>query len=529
MPKLNLEQILDEDILNFRRGIEKESLRVDTRGNLSYKPHPKGLGSPLTHPNITTDFSEAQLELITDTHQSVSECLDQLRTIHKFVSRHIEEETLWCASMPCSLPNDEQIPIAEFGLSDIGLAKTIYRRGLAVRYGRRMQTISGIHFNFSLPDTTWARVFGQNHTETEILDIKNENYFGLIRNFRRNAWLLLYLFGASPAVCECFVEGRVHHLQNMTGRTRFLPYATSLRMGPLGYQSDAQSAISVSYNNLRNYAQSLYDALTKPYPPYAAIGLKNEKKLIQLSTSLLQIENEFYSTIRPKQPAQSGERPLLALNRRGVEYVEVRCVDLDPYNDIGISKETIAFLETFLMYCLLSNSDEDTVEENVANNANQNTVAERGREPLLKLCRANDYVDLRDWAKEIIGNCVPIAEKLDQVSETRIHVSALEQALSAVEDPNLTPSAKILKDVEEKHNGSYFSFIMNLSSSYTAQLRESDVSERVLNQLDEDVISSFERHQELEKQQSPNFEDFRKDYVSQEASRKILEANSEND
>ena len=229
----------------MRRGIEKESLRARPDGSLATTPHPAALGSPLTHAHITTDFSESQLELITAARTSVDAMLEELTFIHQVVYRALtqrdRDEILWCASMPCQLPPDDEIPLGRYGSSNVGRAKTVYRMGLAHRYGRRMQTISGIHYNWSLPDCS------------------NEEYFGLVRNFRRAAWLLFFLFGASPAVCESFVAGNPKHgLQRLAPGTLYLPYATSLRMGRLGYQSDAQSSLSVSFNSLADYGASLW-------------------------------------------------------------------------------------------------------------------------------------------------------------------------------------------------------------------------------------------------------------------------------
>ena len=523
MSILNLEQLVNEDLTNLNRGIEKESLRVTPTGQLSQKRHPNPLGSALTHPNITTDFSEAQLELITDTHRDVDACLHQLREIHQVVSRNISSELLWCSSMPCMLPEDSRIPIAQFGESNIATAKTVYRRGLALRYGAKMQTISGIHYNFSISNETWSRIFGKSHDRNELIAIRNQHYFSLIRNFRKNAWLLLYLFGASPAVCDCFVKGRVHHLKKMNNGTNFLPYATSLRMGPLGYQSDAQSSISVSYNNLTSYAQSLYDALTQPYPPYAAIGLTDENKPIQLSNALLQIENEFYGTIRPKQPVQYGERPLLALNRRGVEYVEVRCIDLDPYQDIGIDKETVALIDTFLLFCLLSESSNDSTEENRSNSENQYLIAERGRDPSLKLTRDKDYVSVKSWGTDVIEACQPFALRLDEANHTNIHTQSLANALKCLNNPEETPSARVLRDIEGKHNGSYFDFVMSLSSRYTERLKHDKLSREILIKHNNNAASSSIKQQNVEQDEQLDFEEFRKEYISQEASRIILE------
>ena len=244
----------------IRRGIEKESLRALPEGGLALTPHPRALGSALTHPSITTDYSESQVELITSAHARVEDCLDELTQVHQFVYRVLREqgdEMLWVSSMPCGLPTDETIPLARYGSSNVGRAKSVYRMGLGHRYGRRMQTISGIHYNWSLPG------------------VSSEQYFGLIRNFRRQAFLLLYLFGASPALCPTFVSGREHELQTLSDCALYMPHGTSLRMGRLGYQSDAQSTLAVSYNSLEGYAASLHEALTRPYPAYETVGIRN--------------------------------------------------------------------------------------------------------------------------------------------------------------------------------------------------------------------------------------------------------------
>jgi glutamate--cysteine ligase len=429
-------------LLGMRRGIEKESLRTDARGELAATPHPAALGSALKHPHITTDFSESQLELITGVHGSVEACLDELTQIHQVVYHAIGDERLWVASMPCGLPTDETIPIGRYGTSNIGRAKSVYRMGLGHRYGRRMQTISGIHYNWSLPG------------------VSTEQYFGLIRNFRRHSFLLLLLFGASPAVCPSFVAGREHRLQSFGGRALYLPHATSLRMGRLGYQSDAQAALAVSYNSLESYGASLYDAMTRPYPPYQAIGVRNlGGDYNQLATSLLQIENEFYGTIRPKRVICPGERPLHALRERGVEYVEVRCMDLDPFEPVGIGAATIRFLDTFLLYCLLSDSPPDTREEIGALARNQHRAAERGREPGLRLERGGGEVSLADWSAEILDQCAPIAEALDAHAGGSAYRDALGTAWARLRAPTTTPSARVLETMAADFDHSFIAFV----------------------------------------------------------------------
>ncbi len=522
MPAKRLNALSPEILGSLRRGIEKESLRVGTDGRLAETAHPAGLGSPLTHPHITTDFSESQLELITGTHDSISACLSELDDIHQVVYRHIGEELLWCGSMPCSLPDDDRIPIGQYGSSNIGRAKTVYRNGLANRYGRRMQTISGLHYNFSLPDAAWPLLQKKDGFSGELREYRDHAYFALIRNFRRHAWLLLYLFGASPAVCRCFVEGRVHRLQPLEDGTYYLPFATSLRMGPLGYQSDAQASISVSYNSLRSYAQSLYTALTEPYPPYAAIGIRQADEYRQLSNSLLQIENEFYGTIRPKRRIHTGERPLQALNDRGVEYVEVRCMDLNPFSPIGITADTARFLDVFLLHCLLRESPDDNSEETVANARNQHSVAERGRDPGLRLIRGIHNPSVVDWGAEIVQECEIIAAALDDAHRTNAYSQATQDAARALHDPANTLSARMLDEMQARHACSYFAFIMAHSQAYRREMLEKPVSELMSARFAHMATESIATQHQIESADTMPFELFRRQYISQDATRQIL-------
>ncbi|MGD2139289.1 MAG: glutamate--cysteine ligase [Burkholderiales bacterium] len=522
MPDKRLDALSSAMLRGIRHGIEKESLRVTDDGTLAETPHPAGLGSPLTHPHITTDFSESQLELITDTKDSIADCLAELTTIHQVVYRNIGDELLWCGSMPCSLPDDERIPIGQYGTSNIGLAKRVYRQGLANRYGRRMQTISGVHYNFSLPDDTWPALQEVDAYVGSLKDYRDHAYFALIRNFRRHAWVLLYLFGSSPAVCRCFVEGRVHRLRTLRDGTYYLPFATSLRMGPLGYQSDAQSSIAVSYNNLHSYAHSLFTALTEPYPPYAAIGVREGDHYRQLSTSLLQIENEFYGTIRPKRRIKPGERPLHALNERGVEYVEVRCMDLDPFSPIGIADSTARFLDVFLLYCLLKESPNDNSEEVVANARNQHSVAERGRDPNLRLIRGVDHPRLADWGGEIVRECSGIAAALDEANGTRAYRAALEDALAALRDPSATLSARMLGEMRGSHKDSYFDFTMARSRQYRQEMLECPLPDLLAARFSRMAADSLIRQREIEAADTMPFELFRRQYISQDTTGEIL-------
>ena len=493
-------------LTKLRRGIEKESLRTQADGTLAMTPHPAGLGSAMTHPHITTDFSEPQLELITGVHATPESCLEELTRIHQVVYRHIGEEMLWCASMPCRLPADDQIPLARYGASNIGRSKTVYRMGLSHRYGRRMQTISGIHYNFSVPEALWSALAVP----------PDDGYFALIRNFRRHSWLLLYLFGASPAVCSTFVAGRVHKLQTLRAGTLYLPHATSLRMGPLGYQSDAQASIAASFNSMKTYAGSLYEALTRPYPPYERIGLRDGDEYRQLATTLLQIENEFYGTIRPKRTIRRGERPLHALTERGVEYVEVRLMDLDPFAPIGITADTMRLLDVFLLHCLLADSPQDTPEESRMIGHNQHRVAAYGREPGLRLDRLDGEVTLRDWGHEVLSECQALATALDASHGGSAYRDALTAAIGALANSDALPSARVLHDMRSQHDASYVRFAVTHSRRHRETLRAAPLPPDVEAQYARMAEASLAEQRAIEAADTVPFETYRQRYLAQE-------------
>jgi glutamate--cysteine ligase len=500
LPGLSLHQrlrTLDAARLRgMKRGIEKEGLRVSADGTLARTPHPQALGSALTHPHITTDFSESQLELVTGVHDRVDDCLNELTTIHRVVLQSLGDECMWAASMPGRLPADADIPIGDYGTSNVGQAKRVYRLGLSHRYGSRMQTISGIHYNWSFPGASSA------------------DYFGLIRNFRRHSFLLLVLFGASPAVNSAFAAGQPHGLEAMSDATLYLPYATSLRMGRLGYQSDAQSALCVSYNDLEGYANSLHEALTVPYPPYEAIGIRDAQGgYRQLATSLLQIENEFYSTIRPKRVIRSGERPLHALRERGVEYVEVRCMDLNPFLDVGIDTHTARVLDVFLTHALLSDSPPDSPEEIRALQANQLLVASRGREPGLMLQRDGQAISLRDWGLTLLDEGMAVAETLDQAQGGQMYQAAWVQARRDFTAPDTLPSARVLAALTRESACDFATFGLARSQAVKQSLLSRPLSAdeaRIWHTLAQTSLAEQARVEEAD---ILDFESFRQSYM----------------
>ena len=490
------------------RGIEKESLRISSEGQISLAGHPKALGSALTNPYITTDFSEALLEFITPALQDIDECLQVLENIHRFTVQNLEnDEMLWVTSMPCPLGAEAEIPIAQYGSSNIGKLKTLYRHGLHHRYGSLMQAIAGIHYNFSMPEIFWEPYQKICQHTGSIQEFRTEKYLGLIRNFHRYSWLLIYLFGASPAACKCFVEGREHNLQEFDETSLFLPDATCLRMGNLGYRSAAQESLFVCYNDLQTYVDCLYQAMHTPYPEYESIGQKVNGEYAQINTNLLQLENEFYSTIRPKRNVQSGERPLDALTNSGIEYVEVRALDLDPYAPLGITAEQVRFLDTFLLHCLLAESPACDEQEFFEVASNMAKIVECGRDVDLKLELESKTKGLKEWSLELMEDLGHSAGLLDEAHGGTRYSESLSNQLAKVNDPNLTPSGQMLKEMREG-NESFFEFSMRQSKAHQAYLVNNGLEEQTVSHMSATSAESHDRQKEIEVSDDLIFDDF---------------------
>ncbi len=448
-----------------RKGVEKESLRVSPEGEIVQTRHPAALGAPLTNEHITTDFSESLIELVTPPFGETWELLQYLCDIHQFVYRHLGDELLWSTSMPCAINGDESIPLAQFGSSNVGRMKTIYRHGLGVRYGRIMQAISGVHFNYSFSPTLWDALEHINQSDRPRQDFVSDQYFGVLRNYRRFGWLVLYLFGTSPAVSKSFFAGREIELPSLDEDTVYEPYGTSLRMSDIGYRNKTQATVSVSVNGLDEYVKDLSKAISTPYPPYERIGVKVNGVYQQLNANILQIENEYYSFIRPKRIARSGERPTKALRRAGVEYVEVRALDVSAFDPVGVNQNKLRFLEAFLALCLLRDSEPIDRSEQQALDENHLRVARRGREPGLKLNREGREFPMLDWARELLDSMQGMCELLDHGEPARPYAAALEQQRAKIDEVERTPSARLLTEMRQTGE-SFFQLARRMSKMH---------------------------------------------------------------
>ena len=496
------------------KGLEKESLRVTPAGRLAPTPHPRALGSALTHPHITTDYSEALLEFVTPPLADVRETLGFLGDVHAFVYRHLGDEMLWATSMPCILEGDVGIPIAEYGRSNVGMMKHVYRRGLGWRYGRTMQAISGVHFNYSFPVGLWPALQEAEGDRRTLRAFTDDWYFRALRNFLRLGWLVPYLFGASPALCKSFLGGRDLGFAEFDAHTFYEPQATSLRLSDIGYKNKNQARIGVTYDNVEDYVATLTHAISTPLPEYQRIGVRVDGEWRQLNANILQIENEFYGSIRPKQPIEPGERATLALKRRGVMYLEVRALDVNAYDPVGADEPALRFIEALLLLCLLSDSPTLPPAETRDIGENQLQVARHGRDPGLKLRRSGREIGLRDWAREVLDAMTGICELLDGEDPSKPYDHSLAAQRAAVEDSDRTPSARILKDMRE-HGESFFGFARRLSQTRRRAFLESPPSAEVEARFSDLAKRSLDKQAAIEAADRLSFEGYLQHYFSQ--------------
>ena len=498
------------------KGVEREALRVTPDGHVAQTGHPRSLGSTLTHPYITTDYSEALIELVTPPFPATWELQQYLCDIHQFVYRHLGDELLWVTSMPCVLGGDAEIPIARYGSSNIGRMKHVYRVGLGHRYGRVMQAISGVHFNYSFPAGFWPVFESVAQSKETGQALVDEGYFALLRNYRRFGWLILYLFGVSPAMCRSFFAGREPppHLESWGRGTLVAPYATSLRMSDLGYRNKSQAGVYVSVNSLAEYVRDLSRLITTPHPDYESIGVEVDGEWRQLNANLLQIENEYYSFIRPKRVAFSGERPTSALLRGGVQYVEMRSLDVGAFDPVGVNQRKLCFLEAFAALCLLRASAPLTAEESTRYEDNHLLVAGRGREPGLVLWNRPKPQPLAGWAAELLDQMEGICELLDHGNPARPYASALALQREKLRSPADLPSARLLEEMR-RQDQSFFDVALNMSRMHRDYFRElHPPNEGRLGELAREAADSLEKQKALEAADSMDFREFVRRYFA---------------
>lgn len=504
---------------NGLKGLEKESLRVTRSGSVSQNMHPAEWGAALTNPHITTDYSEALPEFITPPFESTNETYEFLTDIHSFAIATLpENEIIWNNSMPCDINDEKEIPIARYGKSNQGRMRHIYRVGLDYRYGRRMQAIAGIHFNYSLPEQFWEHgnemfmMTSENSTKLK----RNPVYLGLARNYLRYGWLVLLLFGCSPACCKSYLPQRNSRFKPLRNSSLVAPYGTSLRMSDVGYKNKNQAHLKIKLNNIEGYIGALNKAMRTPYPEYEAIGIYEESKQIQLSANLLQIENEYYSSIRPKGNALEGQRPSIALRNKGIQYIEMRSLDVNPMNPFGVERDCLLFCEIFLIYCLLEESPLISDSEHEILEYNELSVALRGRQPNLKLITDTEgnKSKIIDWSNMLLVRMLPIAEALDRGYKTTKYSETLKSQLKLLKEPDLLPSAKfhqLLVDSRQE----FQNFNLELSIKNTDEIRKKKLTKEQSSYFQSVNHASWEKQKKLEMETiNHKLSDYIKNYLS---------------
>ena len=502
------------------RGLEKEGLRITPSGYLSQKPHPIALGSKLTHPYITTDYSESLLEFITPPTTSISSLLNFLTNIHAYTYQHLGDEIIWPASMPCILTKEEDIPIADYGNSNIGLMKSIYRRGLAYRYGKNMQTIAGVHFNFSYDHNFWESVYRYYERSAPPIDLQqfiNQQSMRMIRNYLRYSWLIIYLFGASPSACRSFDKDNKLGLQAFGTKSLYGPYATSLRMSDAGYHNNAQADLEVSYNSLEEYIRDLKAATAKPDPRFAKFGVKVDGEYRQLSDHTLQIEAEYYAQIRPKRVVEDNERQLSALKKRGIQYYEVRSLDLDPFEPAGINEHTIKFLDCFMLFCLFSEDRPIGANDRKIIHENQRKIVTQGRqENLLLTDFSGQAILFQDWAKEIVEQCLTIGSHIEELNKDDVgYLRSIAFQLEKVNNPEELPSAKLSELMIKNFNSCFYDCIVSLAQQHKVHYLSLENLESFNAEQEKIAKESIKEQREIETHETSALDETIKAYLTQ--------------
>ncbi len=497
-------------------GLEKESLRVSSTGGIAQTPHPKALGSALTHPYITTDYSESLIEFVTPPFPVLKDALAFLQYTQKFVYKNLVNEILWATSMPCVVAGESSIALARYGSSNAGTMKTVYRRGLGHRYGRVMQVIAGVHFNLSIAEPFWPVLQEVEGDKQDLQDFINSRYFDLIRNSQRMGWLVPYLFGASPAVCKSFLLGSSTTLAEFDESTYYEPYATSLRMGDIGYQNNKENetGIKACYKNIDSYIDSLAWAISTPYEDYEKFGLSVDGKYQQLNCNILQIENEYYSTIRPKQLLQGNEKPTLALRKRGVKYVELRSLDVNAYDPLGVNESQLYFLEAFLLFCLLHDSPAIEISERKEIDHNEMLTAHRGRMPGLKLSRNEKNQALKEWAMEIMQEMAGVCELLDADDPLKPYTASLNKQTERAAHPDMTPSARMLDDMRQDQE-SFHRFAERMSKKHLHYYKNLHLSAGQERFYRDEAEQSIQKQQAIEAADRIGFDEYLAEYFAQ--------------
>lgn len=432
--KIIKDESLEDYFIKANFGLEKENVRVTERGNLALTPHPKAFGDREKNPYIKTDFSESQLEMVTPVCNTLDEVYSFICNLNKVVSLEIMKngEFLWPQSNPPILPREEEIPIAKLS----NRADELYRENLSEKYGKKKQVISGIHYNFSFKEEFIKLLYKELKVKKDFREFKDDIYLRMARNFQKYHWLLIYLTGASPVFHESYIDEIKEEGEKLRDDSYYIKDDTSLRNSSYGYKN--KKDYYVSYNSIEEYASDIKN-------------LVKDKEIQSIK--------EYYNPIRLK--SLGSEDMLESLLNKGIDYLEVRLLDLDPLSIQGVSKETLYLVHLFMIYTLLKENEEITYKEQEEFFKNHDMVSLKGRNEEAVIYENGVPVLLKDKGREILSEIGEIVEILFSSNEKFKNV--IKRALEKINNPNYTISEKLIKDIKEE---GYVNFHMRLAKEY---------------------------------------------------------------
>ncbi len=429
-----IDQNLQDDILRGNFGLEKENTRVDKEGKLALTPHP--FGNKMENPYIKTDFSESQIEMITPVFETIDEAYHFLETIHDIVTLELKDEYLWPSSNPPSLPKDEDIPIAFMN----DPVEDNYRSKLAEKYGRKRQLMCGIHYNFSFDEAFLRRWQAELNVQHDFQTFKNDVYLKVARNLLRYRWLLIYLTGASPVFDKSYIGKCVELGEPFVEESYSFPNMNSLRNSCCGYRNE--KPLYVSFDSIEDYVRDLQ-------------SLVQAKELLSV--------REFYSPVRMK--SAKGKDLLQALLQNGIDYLELRMIDLNPLYKNGISKETMQFIHLFLIFMLLKHDEPFGEEEQKEAALNHDILIQEGIK--------GRFSGVGDHSVTLQEKALAFTEEMENMvrvlmPEGHPFMSLIERKKQKIQNPDLSFAAIVKSEIQQS---SYLSYHMNKAKQYAEESR----------------------------------------------------------
>lgn len=420
-----------DEILRGNFGVEREGLRVGVKGELSRNKHPKVFGNKIMNPYITTDFSESQLELITPVFNTSKEVYDFLNALYDIVALEIGDEYIWPESMPCIIPDDREIPIATFCKCKQGEEARAYREELLRKYGGKIQLISGIHYNFSLDDDVLNKLYENSSKKEDFKTFKDNLYLKIVRNYLRYRWLLIYLLGSTGVVHSSYKGECLKKLDNISQGAYSCEGIVSYRNSDCGYGN--RVTLFADYTSTREYVNSL-------------------KRFI--NDGLIQSPKEFYSSVRPK--GKNPNKILESLLDEGIQYLEYRSIDINPFSKGGISLEDLEFLELFNLY-LLFKEESNYKDWQIDGLENQKNIARNGGLDI-ELIRDGEKIFKVEWGLEILNEIRDINHILNLGKGELI-----DAQIEKIKDYKKTNTYRFIELVKEK---GYIDSHLDLSKKY---------------------------------------------------------------